>query len=165
MTATVHAGSRHHTASGVVFDLERRLVLLVDHRASGQRQFPGGHIDPDETGAEAMIREVVEETGVHATLWSPYRIDVPGGRWHPAPFLCAEFVAPAKPDKGEPAHRHIDLLYLATADSTAPTTVQVAEVDAAVWLPVDGIHRQAVRADVPVAVEAAWAAMTGRGSR
>lgn len=152
----VHAGSRHFTASAVVIDPVARLVLLVDHQATGRRQIPGGHIDPDETGDEAAIREVAEETGVHAMLWQPCRLYVPGARVHPVPLLVAEFPAPAKPHKGEPAHHHIDLLYVATADSTAPTTRQPGEVDAVVWQPINNLDLADVRADVPPVVALAW---------
>ncbi|MFG1880752.1 NUDIX hydrolase [Micromonospora sp. NPDC049102] len=160
---TVHAHSRHFTASAVVIDPATRRVLLIDHKASGLRQFPGGHVDPDETGDEAAIREIHEETGVVATVWTPGGYDVPGARRvHPVPFMVAEFVAPPKPHKGEPAHHHIDLLYIATADSTAPITTQPAEVDGAVWLPLDTLTTAAARADVPPVAAAAWQALTGQ---
>ncbi|WBB81286.1 NUDIX domain-containing protein [Micromonospora sp. WMMD882] len=159
----VHALSRHFTASAVVIDADARRVLLIDHKASGLRQFPGGHVDPDETGDEAAIREVREETGVIATVWTPTRFVVPGARRvHPTPFMVAEFPAPPKPHKGEPAHHHIDLLYIATADSSAPMTTQLAEVDGAVWLPLDNLAVAAVRADVPPVATAAWKALTGQ---
>ncbi|WP_229405211.1 NUDIX hydrolase [Micromonospora sp. NBRC 110038] len=162
-STTVHAFSRHFTASAVVFDPAAGRVLLIDHKASGLRQFPGGHVDPDETGDEAAIREVREETGVAATVWTPGGFVVPGARrTHPTPFMVAEFPAPPKPHKGEPAHHHIDLLYLATADSTAPITTQPAEVDGAVWLPLDDLTTANVRADVPPVAAAAWQAMTGQ---
>ncbi|WP_229401896.1 NUDIX hydrolase [Micromonospora okii] len=162
LPGAVSSHSRHHTASAVVIDTAARRVLLVDHKASGLRQFPGGHVDPDETGDEAAIREVREETGVVATVWTPGGFVVPGARRvHPTPFMVAEFPAPPKPHKGEPAHHHIDLLYIATADSTAPTVAQLAEVDGAVWLPVDELPA-AVRADVPSTVAATWQALTGQ---
>jgi 8-oxo-dGTP pyrophosphatase MutT (NUDIX family) len=157
----VTTASRHFTATAAVFDLATRRVLLVDHKASGQRQFPGGHVDPDETGAEAAVREVAEETGVPITLWHPAGLVVPGGQVHPNPFMTVEFPAPAKPHKNEPAHHHIDLLYLATADSTAPINRQVAEVDGVAWLPVDTLHTANVRPDVPPVTAMAWRALTG----
>lgn len=157
----VHEHTRHFTASAVVIDPATRQVLLIDHKASGLRQFPGGHVDPDETGDEAAIREIREETGVVATVWTPGGYTVPGARQvHATPFMVAEFPAPPKPHKGEPAHHHIDLLYIATADSTAPITTQPAEVDGAVWLPLDTLTTANVRADVPPVAAAAWRAMT-----
>lgn len=155
--------SRHFTASAVIFDPRTERVLLIDHKASGLRQFPGGHVDPDETGDEAAIREIREETGVEAFVWSPALPTVPGAaRVHPVPFMTVEFAAPPKPHKGEPAHHHIDLLYTATADSAAPVTHQAAEVDGAHWVPLSDLATAAVRADVPPVAAAAWQALTGR---
>jgi 8-oxo-dGTP pyrophosphatase MutT (NUDIX family) len=159
--APVTEATRHFTASAAVFDVGRRAVLLVGHILTGRRQFPGGHVDPDETGDECALREVGEETGVAARLWAPGRVDVRYGRWLPAPFMVAEHPAAADPAWGAPAHAHIDLLYVATADSAAPTSAQEDEVSAAEWLPVDGIAARDVRADVPVVVPAAWAWLTG----
>ncbi len=44
VTPPVTAASRHFTASAVVIDPARRLVLLIDHKLTGRRQFPGGHV-------------------------------------------------------------------------------------------------------------------------
>lgn len=160
--SAVHADSRHLTASAAVFDTRHRLVLLVDHLLSGHRQFPGGHVDPGEDPSECAIREVREETGVECTLWTSTPVTVTNGNVHPAPLVVIEFDAPADPDWGEPAHKHIDLLYIGLADSTRPLTIQPDEVAGAVWLPVDGITRRRVRADVPPVVAAAWTALTGQ---
>jgi 8-oxo-dGTP pyrophosphatase MutT (NUDIX family) len=163
MTTPVTAETRHFTASAVVIDPDRRLVLLVDHKLTGQRQFPGGHIDPDETGDEAAVREVAEETGVTAALWvSPGdRVMIPGALRHPTPLMVCEFPAPAKPARNEPGHEHIDLLYLATADATAPLVARLDEVDAAVWLPLANLDTVPVRRDVPVAARIAWDLLQG----
>lgn len=153
--------TRHFTASAVVIDPATAEVLLIDHLLTGRRQLPGGHVDPDEAGHDAAIREVQEETGVQAVLWNPRPLTVPGGTWMPSPLVVTEFPAPADPEWGEPAHAHIDLLYLATADSTAPTTSQLAEVAGAVWLPITALATAQVREDVPVVVALAWEHMTG----
>lgn len=148
--------TRHFTASAVVIDPATAEVLLIDHLLTGRRQLPGGHVDADETGHNTAIREVLEETGVHAVLWTPRPLSIPGGTWMPSPFLVTEFPAPADPEWGEPAHAHIDLLYLAIADSTTPMTAQLAEVAGAVWLPIHTLAAAAVREDVPVVVPLAW---------
>ncbi len=59
MNTSVTPDTRHFTASMVVLDVERGLVLLVHHRASGLWMFPGGHVDPDEAAHEAALREVL----------------------------------------------------------------------------------------------------------
>lgn len=161
MNQTVHPHSRHLTASAVVFDRLRRLVLLVFHNGYKRWQLAGGHVEADETGAEAAIREVREETGVDAELWRVNPLIVPGGTWHPSPIVVCEFPHPGWPEGGEPAHHHIDELFLATADSTARTVAQLDEVDDVWWAPFDALDRADVRADVPVVVPYAWRILTG----
>lgn len=168
MIAVITSESRHFTASAVVFDVGRRLVLLIDHQLTGRRQFPGGHVDENETGAECAMREVTEETGIVPRLWTDRWVTVPGGVTHPSPWMTCEFPAPADPNPQwlEPAHHHIDMLFLAVADSGAPVTAQLAEVDAAVWLPITGLAADPrVRDDVPVIAPLAWAHMTGQPIR
>lgn len=53
------------SACGVVFDAEGR-ILLVRHTNGGIWSFPGGCIDPCEAPADAVAREIWEETGLYA---------------------------------------------------------------------------------------------------
>jgi 8-oxo-dGTP pyrophosphatase MutT (NUDIX family) len=69
---------------------------------------PGGHIEPDEEPAEAVLREVREETGLVCEV-------VPTAPQHPfarpqqlpAPYmiLLEDIAGPGEP------HQHIDLIY------------------------------------------------------
>ena len=43
-------------------------VLLVRDRDSGRWTLPGGIVEPDETPADAALRELLEEAGTPATL-------------------------------------------------------------------------------------------------
>jgi ADP-ribose pyrophosphatase YjhB (NUDIX family) len=77
---------------------------------------------PDETPAQAGIREVLEETGLDVTLVPGPSAPLPARFPHravPAPWLVAE--VPASPDRhtGE-RHLHVDHVYVATADSPLP---------------------------------------------
>lgn len=156
--------TRHLTASAAVFDPHARLYLVVHHLLTGRWQFPGGHLDPNETGDECAVREVLEETAVPCVLIREPSPSAPNGVDHPKPHAVVEFVAPANPGKGqsgEPEHRHIDLLYLAVADSTATTTGQPDEVAGVRWLPVDQVATADVRADVPPMVRSAWSIVAG----
>jgi 8-oxo-dGTP diphosphatase len=54
------------SVSAHVFDAKRRL-LLVQQRDSGLWSTPGGMIEPGETPADAVVREVWEETGLRVT--------------------------------------------------------------------------------------------------
>lgn len=158
----VTATSRHLTATAAVFDIHARKVLLVFHNGYQRWQLPGGHVDDNETGAEAAIREVAEETGVEARLWCIDPLAVPGGVWHPSPIMTVEFPHPGSVEWAEPAHHHIDELYLATADSDAATTAQLDEVAGVRWVLIDDLGWPEVRADVPVVVPYAWQILTGR---
>ncbi|ASW54922.1 NUDIX domain-containing protein [Plantactinospora sp. KBS50] len=68
------------SASGVVHDADGR-VLLVRRSDNGRWSLPAGVIDPGEQPADAVLREVYEETGVRV------RIDGVGGvATHPAVY-------------------------------------------------------------------------------
>jgi 8-oxo-dGTP pyrophosphatase MutT (NUDIX family) len=58
------------SVTGIVFD-DRGRILLVRQAASGVWSAPGGSVDPDETPADAVVREVWEETGLYT---APVRI-------------------------------------------------------------------------------------------
>ena len=51
-------------ATGLVFDDAGR-VLLARHSNAGLWLAPGGAVDPDESPADAVVREVWEETGLY----------------------------------------------------------------------------------------------------
>ena len=48
--------------------LHSRHVLLVKARDKNNWQLPGGRLEPGETPAQAVIREVKEETGLRASV-------------------------------------------------------------------------------------------------
>ena len=51
------------SVSALIYDDDRRL-LLVRQRDGGVWSTPGGSMEPDETPADAVVREVWEETGL-----------------------------------------------------------------------------------------------------
>lgn len=157
-TEQVTAESRHVTASLVVIDPATAAVLLVDHKASGKWVFPGGHVDLGETPADAAVREVLEETGVAVRLVSD-----PGVAWR-----VEDFPAPPKPERSgkpaEPAHTHIDHLFVGVADSTAPLTAALSEVASARWVSICDLDGWDVRAEVPSTARAAYGEFSGLGA-
>ena len=58
------------SATGIVYDEQGR-ILLVQQSTNGVWTAPGGSIDPGETPADAVVREVWEETGLYT---APVRI-------------------------------------------------------------------------------------------
>ncbi|GAA0799650.1 NUDIX hydrolase [Spirilliplanes yamanashiensis] len=69
--------------SGVVRDDAGR-VLLARRTDNGQWSVPAGAIDPGEQPADAVVREVYEETGVHVAVEgvggvATHRVEYPNG--------------------------------------------------------------------------------------
>ena len=99
---------RHFTVSGFVVEGDR--TLLHWHKKLRLWLPPGGHIDPDEDPVQAVVREVLEETGIAAEV-------VPHAPSHefrnipqlPAPL--AIIVADVGASPKEQAHQHIDMSY------------------------------------------------------
>lgn len=95
-----------------VVDLEREALLLVYHRKMQKWLSPGGHLEANEIPEEAAKREVFEETGLNIAFFPDEYIHI--DRWNARslvrPFLCLLEEIPAY--KGEPAHQHIDLIFV-----------------------------------------------------
>jgi len=98
---------RHFTVSGFVVDEGR--TLLHWHPKLAIWLPPGGHIDPNEDPVQAVLREVLEETGMTTEV-------VPGGRSFsftnvgqlPSPLS----IIVADVGEGDAMHQHIDLAYV-----------------------------------------------------
>jgi ADP-ribose pyrophosphatase YjhB (NUDIX family) len=54
--------------SAAIFDSSQQKLLLTRRSDNGRWCMPGGRVDPGESVAEACIREVLEETGLHARI-------------------------------------------------------------------------------------------------
>lgn len=108
---------RHFTVAVFVVDAGR--VLLHFHRKLGRWLPPGGHIEPNELPDEAALREVLEETGIHARLVGRRGLPVDEPR---------QLVVPAgiQVENIYPGHQHVDLVYFAVPD---PGTARSAQVD------------------------------------
>jgi 8-oxo-dGTP pyrophosphatase MutT (NUDIX family) len=147
-------GIRHNTASAIVLDDADR-VLLVHHNKLGQWLYPGGHIDRNEDPAEAALREVAEETGIHAEI-----IGTPGFT-HPTvtslavPFVIIEMEVV---DRNIGVHRHIDHVYVCRP-VTGELTPQLAEVAGCRWVPLGELAALDVPAELPdlIAHAVRWA--------
>jgi 8-oxo-dGTP pyrophosphatase MutT (NUDIX family) len=124
----------HFTATGVIFNNSFDKTLLIFHRKLNIWLPPGGHIDEGEVPHEAVLREVLEETGIKASHvpfphnlklnWDSKEIQIP------APLYVLHEYIPEYKDK--PAHLHYDFIYLLTSQDTLITPAQ-REVAQAQW--------------------------------
>jgi ADP-ribose pyrophosphatase YjhB (NUDIX family) len=64
------AGEMIPCVGAVIFDSDERICLVrrANEPARGMWSFPGGRVEPDESAQDAIIREVMEETGLHVTI-------------------------------------------------------------------------------------------------
>lgn len=116
---------RHFTVTGFLSHDGR--TALHWHRLNAWLP-PGGHIEPDEDPIEAVLREILEETGIEAELLNAeprFRHEQPGQL--PPPVNIGVYDLPEGDGGLREAHQHIDLIYFAR-----PTSGQTAE------LPADG---------------------------
>ena len=61
--ATIHVG-----CAGLLFDEDHEKFLLTRRADNSQWCIPGGHMEPGESVAEAVIREIFEETGIEVEI-------------------------------------------------------------------------------------------------
>lgn len=131
---------RHFTATAYIFHEEE--VLLHYHKKLHTWLPPGGHLEPNETPAEAARREVLEETGLEIEFIAQENLKIEA---HNAvslerPYLCLLENIP--PYKDLPAHQHIDFIYLARIKG------EKKEVEGFRWFKYEELQELALLADV-----------------
>ena len=118
-----------HVTVGALLVREDAEVLLIEHLAYGITLQPGGHLEPTDVDLlAAAVRELTEETGL-----DPADV-LPASQ---TPVYIEYGQVPARPEKDEPAHHHLDLGF---AFTTAHAKVDVgalqeSEVTGAAWYP------------------------------
>lgn len=101
---------RHFTATGIV--AYKNASLVHWHRKVGEWLAPGGHIEPNEDPVQAMLREGLEETGMHLTILPTSPLPQISNLQQVTPpyTIMIEDVV----DKEHGPHQHIDLIYFTT---------------------------------------------------
>jgi len=139
---------RHFTASGIVLSGDDH-VLLVEHRKLGWWLYPGGHIDPDEDPAQAVIREVA---GIACQIISETRFSQPAATVLPPPFtICVQDI---RSDAKVGSHQHIDMVYVLTP-SNGQATPQLEEVAGCAWVPLAKVADLDTPPELPTLIEKA----------
>ena len=108
---------RHFTATAFVVDSKKR-VLLLWHRRLERWMPPGGHVDENETPEDAARRECKEETNLDVEIVGDAQQDLfegnpDEGRMLKKPIALLLENIPESKERNEPAHQHMDFLYLA----------------------------------------------------
>ena len=129
---------RHFTATAFVIDSQKR-VLLLWHKRLSRWMPPGGHVDENETPEDAAKRECKEETDLDVEIIGEESPDLFGrnpheGRMLKKPIAMLLENIPASMERNEPAHQHMDFLYVARPlDETQALTLAEAEGGELKW--------------------------------
>ena len=70
-------------------DKDQYYILMIRHKAGGNRSFPKGHVEEGETEYETALREVMEETSSRIAIVSDFRATV---NYRPSPGVMKEVV-------------------------------------------------------------------------
>ena len=95
---------------------EKYFVLMIRHKAKGNRSFPKGHVEAGETEYITAMREVMEETSARIAILSDFRATV---NYSPSPGVMKEVVY---------------FLAFTTSAEIKPRAGEIAEVE---WIPLE----------------------------
>jgi hypothetical protein len=118
---------KHATAGGFVFCLFPGgwRMGLIAHPRMKVLACPGGHVEDDETAAQAAVREIEEETGLRDVRLLGFPApELPAGfpATHslvPLPWWITEIDVPPDNHLAEP-HVHVDHMWVALAPDARP---------------------------------------------
>jgi 8-oxo-dGTP pyrophosphatase MutT (NUDIX family) len=121
-----------HVTVGALLVRNDAEILLVEHCAYGIMLQPGGHVEPSDSSLiDASMRELTEETGV-----DPDTILLASQ----SPAYIEYGPVPARPEKDEPEHYHLDIGYAFVTDADVGR-IQESEVRSAGWYPLAAAER------------------------
>lgn len=95
---------------------EQYYILMIRHKAKGNRSFPKGHVEAGESEYATALREVMEETSSRIAIISDFRSTV---NYSPSPGVMKEVVY---------------FLAFTTNPDIKPREGEIAEVE---WIPLE----------------------------
>jgi 8-oxo-dGTP diphosphatase len=124
-------------------------VLLLLSRKHQLWMPPGGHVEPNENPFEAVLREVLEETGIDASSYFPKvtrydkdRVEVP----LPARIVEVHLT------HGGVEHYHVDCMYLAKVSTELPVKHDDTESSSIGWFSLPDLSELHIPADILPAI-------------
>lgn len=115
--------------------VEEGKILLLKHKKLNKWLPPGGHLDENELPHEGALRETLEETGIIAEIVSEkLPLETENARFLPKPRHVLLEEIPRH--KEEPAHQHIDFIFLARPHS-GTLEINRNESDDLRWFSID----------------------------
>lgn len=121
-----------------VFIVHNNKVLLRKHDKLGIWLSVGGHIELDEDPNQAAVREVKEEVGLDITLLTNLR---PNSEKTPG---YTELIPPyfLNMQQNTPTHKHVTLVYIATAKTDKIIQPDTHEKSECIWLTKDELVKR-----------------------
>ncbi|MBN2662523.1 MAG: NUDIX hydrolase [Bacteroidales bacterium] len=101
---------KHFTASALILNKEGKILLLY-HKKLNVWLYPGGHIEDNETPDQAVVREVLEETGLEVEIIGNLD-DSLTDKKNDITVLHNPYVVLCEYINGKSPHYHIDLIYI-----------------------------------------------------
>jgi 8-oxo-dGTP pyrophosphatase MutT (NUDIX family) len=132
---------RHFTATGFVSH-DGRTALHWHHL--GRWLPPGGHVEPNEDPVEAVLREVLEETGIAVEVLATAQPSRPTRSTDLPPPVTIGVYDIERDAHGTERHQHIDFVYFTRPLPGASLTLPDGDEG---WLWVD---EQTLRGSVPI---------------
>jgi 8-oxo-dGTP diphosphatase len=128
-------------------------ALMIENRKYGCWMPPGGHQESNENPLETSIREVVEETGVDITEYLPKPVVVDEvATVLPPPSRIVEVKIDPRGD--QPAHYHLDMLYVVHVPKSLTThKYDEDEIASVAWLTLEEMTDITIPLNVRQALE------------
>lgn len=111
-----------------VYIIKKNKVLLIDHKKLGKWLPPGGHVETNESPADAAKREVREETGLEINF-IPNMLTTSWGIQH---------------NLINKDHEHFDIIY-AAKPVTQKTKLNTKETNGLKWFALKEINKKGFR--------------------